>query len=66
MEILTVAEVAALLKISQRTVREWCNSRAANGDLRSNPIPAFRVGKCIRFRKEDVEVWIEKLAVPTR
>lgn len=62
MEILTVAEVAALLKISKRHVYELTQERTKSGDLRENPIPCLRLGASVRFRKSDVEAWIEKLA----
>jgi predicted DNA-binding transcriptional regulator AlpA len=63
MELLTVAEVAKMLKVSQRQVRELANPRFRSGDTRTNPLPAMRLSvRVIRFRKSDVEAWIEKLA----
>ncbi len=61
MEILTADEVAALLKISKRQVYELARERTQSGDVRSHPLPALRIGKSVRFRKSDVEEWIEKL-----
>ena len=61
MEILTVAEVAAWLKVSKRTVSELMTERMRNGDVRENPLPVLRIGRSVRFRKSDVETWIEKL-----
>jgi excisionase family DNA binding protein len=63
MEILTVTEVATILKLPARTVRDLANPRKQNGEVRPNPIPAFRIGKLIRFRKSDVEAWIEELTL---
>lgn len=61
MEILTVNEVAAWLKISKRHVYELMQQRTRSGEVRSNPIPSLRIGSSVRFRKSDVEAWIEKL-----
>jgi predicted DNA-binding transcriptional regulator AlpA len=61
MEIMTAAEVAALLKISKCQVYELAKARTRSGDVRSNPIPSLRIGSSVRFRKSDVEAWTEKL-----
>jgi excisionase family DNA binding protein len=62
MEIMTVAEVAAMLKLSKRTICELMTERTRSGDLRPNPLPAIRIGRSVRFRKSDVDAWVEKLA----
>jgi predicted DNA-binding transcriptional regulator AlpA len=62
MELLTVSEVAAMLKLSKRTICELMTERTRSGDLRKNPLPTIRIGRSVRFRKSDVEAWIEKLA----
>ncbi len=62
MEILTVNEVAAWLKISKRHVYELMQARTRSGEVRINPIPSLRIGSSVRFRKSDVEAWIDKLA----
>jgi excisionase family DNA binding protein len=62
MEILTVDEVAAMLKISKRQVYELTKKRTQSGEIREHPLPCVRIGKSVRFRKSDVEAWIEKLA----
>jgi predicted DNA-binding transcriptional regulator AlpA len=61
MEILTVDEVASLLKISKYHVYELAKERTKSGDIRDNPLPCVRLGKSVRFRKTDIESWIEKL-----
>jgi excisionase family DNA binding protein len=50
-DILTVKEVAEYLKLAQKTVYKL----AAN-----NQIPAFKVGNSWRFKKTDIEEWIEE------
>lgn len=49
--ILTIKEVAAYLKVNERTVYRL----AASGN-----IPAFKVGGSWRFRKDTLEQWIEQ------
>jgi excisionase family DNA binding protein len=48
-DVLTVAEVAAYLKLSQSTVWRQC----VHGTL-----PAFRVGRQWRIERRDLELWI--------
>lgn len=43
---LTPEEVADLLRVSRRTVYNW---------LRSGQLPAIRIGKVWRVRREDIE-----------
>ena len=43
---LTVAEVAATLKLNQQTVRNWIDQGA---------LPALRVGRRVRIRRSDFE-----------
>ena len=61
MEILTVAEVAALLKMSKNQIYEMTRARTRTGAMRENPIPVLKINGNVRFRKSDVEDWIEKL-----
>jgi len=52
-EILTIAELASMLKLSKRTI---CNLMGV-GD---NPLPTLRIGRSVRFRKSDVDGWLTK------
>jgi excisionase family DNA binding protein len=54
-DILTIGEVATMLKLSRRTI---CNLMVGH----TNPLPALRIGRSIRFRLSDVNSWLEKLA----
>lgn len=54
-ELITITELAALLKLSKRTV---CNLMVDN----TNPLPALRLGRSVRFRKSDVDAWLARLA----
>ncbi len=49
-EILTVDEVAAYLKLAPKTVYKLVSNKQ---------IPAFRVGKFWRFKKTEIEKWIQ-------
>lgn len=60
-DILTVDEVAAMLKISRRSAYELTRERTRR--RQTNPIPVLRLNaKCVRFIKADVERWIEELS----
>ncbi|MEO1144186.1 helix-turn-helix domain-containing protein [Cycloclasticus sp.] len=50
-EILTLKEVAAYLKLAEKTAYKL----AAEGKL-----PGFKVGGSWRFKREDVQKWIEE------
>lgn len=52
-EILTLVEVAALLKISQITARRWC---------KSGKIPAIKIGNHYRIRRLDIDKLFDKYA----
>lgn len=62
MEILTVAEVAAMLKMSKGQIYEMTRARTRSGAMRDNPLPVLRINGNVRFRKRDIEAWISKLA----
>jgi excisionase family DNA binding protein len=57
LEFLKVEEVAALLKIKEKTVREWI----ARGDLE-----AYKIGKEWRIRRDHLEQALESRRVTTR
>ncbi len=50
-DFLTVAEVAALLRLNQQTVRNWID----RGEL-----PALRVGRRVRIRRADFHEMLER------
>ena len=55
-EILRLKEVAALLKVGEKTVY----SMAQKGEL-----PAFKVREQWRFARKDIDAWIEKQKTTT-
>jgi excisionase family DNA binding protein len=58
--LLTVEEVADMLKVPVSWVYERTRSRA------SDRIPGFRLGKYWRFREADMFAWIERQRVEER
>ncbi len=56
-DLLTVAEVASLLRLKPSTVRAWVLRRR---------IPYVKVGRLVRVRRADVEAVIERGVVPAR
>jgi excisionase family DNA binding protein len=54
-ELLTINEIAKMLKLSKRTI---CNLMVRD----TNPLPALRLGRSVRFRKCDVDGWLARLA----
>jgi excisionase family DNA binding protein len=59
-EVLTIDELAAWLKLSRTQVYSMLRKR---GQARMrHPLPAMRINGNIRFRRQDVEAWLEKLA----
>lgn len=54
-KIMTLEEVAEFLRVSERTVKEWVNS----GEL-----PGGKLGSSWRFRRDDIEQWIERKLTP--
>ena len=51
-QLMTVKDVATYLKLNERTVYRMATSAK---------IPAFKVGTSWRFKKEEIDTWIEQL-----
>jgi excisionase family DNA binding protein len=49
-ELLTVAEVSAILKLNQQTVRNWIDSGF---------LPAIRIGRRVRIKRSDFEARLD-------
>ena len=50
-ELLTTGEVAQWLKVAESTVRKW---------VHYGFIPHVKIGRCVRFREEDIETWLQE------
>jgi len=48
---LTVLDVALLLSVRPSTVYQWVSS---------GEIPHYRLGRIVRFKRKDLDVWIEE------
>ena len=57
-EILTMDEVAVMLKVEPRKIYEITRKRFKR--RRGFVLPKFRVGRELRFRRKDVEEWIDR------
>ena len=55
MEILTIAELAAMLKMNKRQIYLMTDTRIRTGSMKANPLPVLRINDNLRFRKSDVE-----------
>jgi excisionase family DNA binding protein len=54
---MTIAELAHYLGVSVNTIYEW-------NSVGSGPA-YYRVGRYVRYKKEDVEAWLEGRRVPS-
>jgi len=50
-ELLSVDDITRLLRISRGTAQKWC---------REKKLPAAKIGKEYRVRKEDLDRWSEE------
>jgi predicted DNA-binding transcriptional regulator AlpA len=58
-EILTVQEVAALLKMSKRQVYTMCETRTRIGSMKDHPLPVMKINGNLRFRKSSIDEWVK-------
>lgn len=61
-EILTVMELAELLKMSKSQIYEMTKERTRTGSMRDHPLPVLKINGNLRFRKIDVDAWLARLA----
>jgi excisionase family DNA binding protein len=57
--ILTIDEVASLLRVSRRSVYEMTSERGRKR-MTHNPLPVLRINSTLRFVREDVLSWINR------
>ena len=48
--LITIAELAALLKVTEAAVRKW---------VLKKEIPYHKLGKLVRFRPVEIECWVD-------
>ena len=49
--LMTLQDVAEYLQVKERTIYQW----AQKGD-----IPAFKLGNVWRFKRQDIDLWIDE------
>lgn len=49
-ELLSVDGITRILNVSRTTIQRWC---------RAQKLPAAKIGKAYRIRKEDLDKWYE-------
>jgi excisionase family DNA binding protein len=54
-ELMTVAEIAAVLKLNQQTIRNWIDQ---------GKLPAVRIGRAVRIKRADFEQLLTTAAGP--
>jgi excisionase family DNA binding protein len=54
-KLLTVAEVATMLGVSEAFVYQHANG------ARRPKIPCVKIGRALRFRRESIEAWLREL-----
>jgi excisionase family DNA binding protein len=65
-EILTVDELAALLKMTKRQVYTMTEMRTREGSMKNHPLPVLKINGNLRFRRSDIEQWLATLAEGTK
>ena len=50
-ELLNTAQVAEWLNVSESTIRKW---------VHYGFIPYVKIGRCVRFIREDIEKWLQE------
>lgn len=59
-EILTIDELAQLLKMSRTQV--YTLTRKRSQKRMENPVPMIKINGNIRFRRSDIESWLNRIA----
>jgi excisionase family DNA binding protein len=60
MEILTINELAAMLKMSKRQIYSMTEARTRTGPMKDNPIPFLKINGNVRFLRSDIEAWLQR------
>lgn len=53
-KMMTINELAEFLSVSRHTIYGWTSMRS---------LPYYKLGRTVRFRKKDIEAWLEKQKV---
>ena len=58
-EILTITELATLLKMSKRQIYTLCETRTRTGSMKNHPLPVLKINGNLRFRKAAIDEWVK-------
>jgi predicted DNA-binding transcriptional regulator AlpA len=61
-DILTVDDLAQLLKMTRRQIYEMTAARTRTGAMKKHPVPSLRINGNLRFRRGDIDRWLSELA----
>lgn len=56
---LTIPQLAKRLQVKPRRVYELTRKR--NRDKQRHPLPLIRIGRCVRFKVDDIDQWLRTL-----
>lgn len=60
-EILTIDELATLLKMTRRQIYTMTETRTSSGAMKTNPLPVLKINGNLRFRRAAIDGWLLKL-----
>jgi excisionase family DNA binding protein len=60
--ILTISEVAEMLRVSKRSIYEYVSTRGRER-MKANRFPVLRIGDRVLFVREDILAWINRQKV---
>lgn len=61
-ELLTVDDLATLLKMSTTQIYEMTRTRTRAGAMRDNPLPVVKINGNVRFLKSEIDGWLGRLS----
>jgi predicted DNA-binding transcriptional regulator AlpA len=66
MEILTVDELAELLKMTKRQIYTMTEKCTSTGSMKEHPLPVMRINGNLRFCRALIEEWLQKLTAENK
>jgi len=60
-EILTIDELAVMLKMSKRQIYTMTETRTSSGAMKANPLPVLKINGNLRFRRAAIDEWLMRL-----
>jgi excisionase family DNA binding protein len=58
-DILTISQQAVRLQVSERNIYELTRERNRTGQR--VPLPCIRIGRCVRFKSDNIDQWLLEL-----